>query len=84
MRQLGAAGPDHPCQQSLARWRNFNLLSRRAKSIEMAQNRSKSALKIHFYRVRVLFFLPRVRYGPFFTRFTEVKVRPSFHILVHT
>ena len=33
MRQLGAAGPGCPHQQSLAPWRSFNLLSRRAGSI---------------------------------------------------
>ena len=38
MRQLGAAGPGCPCQQSLPRWRSFNPLSRRAGSI--AQHRS--------------------------------------------
>ena len=33
MRQLGAAGPGCPRQQSLPRWRSFNPLSRRAGSI---------------------------------------------------
>ena len=33
MRQLGAAGPSRPRPQSLARWRSFNPLSRRAGSI---------------------------------------------------
>ena len=33
MRQLGAAGPDRPRQQSLACWRSVNPLSRRAGSI---------------------------------------------------
>ena len=33
MRQLGAAGPGRPRQQSLACWRSFNPLSRRAGSI---------------------------------------------------
>ena len=33
MRQLGAAGPGRPHQQSLPRWRSFNPLSRRAGSI---------------------------------------------------
>ena len=33
MRQLGAAGPDRPRQQSLPCWRSFNPLFRRAGSI---------------------------------------------------
>ena len=33
MRQLGAAGPGRPCPQSLACWRSFNPLCRRAGSI---------------------------------------------------
>eukprot|EP00964_Phaeocystis_antarctica_P052618 scaffold30826_cov67-Phaeocystis_antarctica.AAC.7 len=39
MRQLGAAGPDRPRQQSLACWRSVNPLSRRAEWIDHATAR---------------------------------------------
>jgi hypothetical protein len=81
--RLRRAHPKSGCSMRRMRRPCRSALKLLAKSLEIVQNRSKSALKIHFSRVRVL-FPTSSEIRAFFTRFTEVKVRPSFHILVHT